>query len=282
MHQVTGYDVYRYKEPTTPATQFLIKNRYSRVTKGSITILIRTAHVRIEIRKIKFKVLDVLTPFLLYLKDMDRLHRFRHLAIKWLIQLLKHAGHNNEFNFKIFVDVIYLSGKLVLHVIDLATTFNSARFLRSMSAKDTWEAIHIITHDAGTNFAFVKFRSEVKIMGITCKQVPIMRAELDSSTNDIAVLQMAVKAVNDTAGPDGLVPTLLVFGAYPRVSMDSPPSPSTIRRAEAIQKAMKALRRAAAERAVSNALNTRNRLNIDKLLLLPLQSEVMVWREKNG
>jgi len=26
---------------------------------------------------------------------------------------------------------------------------------------------------------------------------------------------MAVKAVNDTAGPDGLVPTLLVYGAYP-------------------------------------------------------------------
>jgi hypothetical protein len=29
------------------------------------------------------------------------------------------------------------------------------------------------------------------------------------------VLQIAVKAVNDTAGPGGLVPTLLVFGAYP-------------------------------------------------------------------
>jgi hypothetical protein len=28
-------------------------------------------------------------------------------------------------------------------------------------------------------------------------------------------LQMAVKAVNDTAGPDGLVLTLLVFGTYP-------------------------------------------------------------------
>ena len=28
-------------------------------------------------------------------------------------------------------------------------------------------------------------------------------------------LQMAVKAVNDTAGPNGLTPTLLVFGAYP-------------------------------------------------------------------
>ena len=34
---------------------------------------------------------------------------------------------------------------------------------------------------------------------------------------------MAVKAVNNTAGPDGLVPTLLVYGAYPRISnLDSP------------------------------------------------------------
>ena len=29
-------------------------------------------------------------------------------------------------------------------------------------------------------------------------------------------LQIAVKAVNDTAGPKGLVPTLLVFGIVPR------------------------------------------------------------------
>jgi hypothetical protein len=28
-----------------------------------------------------------------------------------------------------------------------------------------------------------------------------------------AILQMAVKAVNDTAEPNGLIPTLLIFGA---------------------------------------------------------------------
>ncbi|KAF1974170.1 hypothetical protein BU23DRAFT_567694 [Bimuria novae-zelandiae CBS 107.79] len=78
----------------------------------------------------------------------------------------------------------------------------------------------------------------------------IIRAELDSSTSDIAVLQIVVKAVNNTASLDELIPTLLVFGAYPRVSIDSPPLPSTIRRAEAIQKAIKALRRAAVERAL--------------------------------
>ena len=37
---------------------------------------------------------------------------------------------------------------------------------------------------------------------------------------------MAVKAVNDTTGPNGLVPTLLVYGAYPRISKLDPPAPS--------------------------------------------------------
>jgi hypothetical protein len=32
LHHVTGEDVYRYKELTMPATQFLIEDRYSRIT----------------------------------------------------------------------------------------------------------------------------------------------------------------------------------------------------------------------------------------------------------
>jgi len=35
---------------------------------------------------------------------------------------------------------------------------------------------------------------------------------------------MAVKAVNNTASPDGLVPTLLVYGAYLRISNPDPPT----------------------------------------------------------
>ena len=35
---------------------------------------------------------------------------------------------------------------------------------------------------------------------------------------------MAVKAVNNTAGLDGLVPTLLVYGAYLRISNLDPPA----------------------------------------------------------
>jgi len=39
---------------------------------------------------------------------------------------------------------------------------------------------------------------------------------------------MAVKAINNTAGPNGLVPTLLVYRVYLRISNLGPPAPSII------------------------------------------------------
>ncbi|KAF7567022.1 DUF1421 multi-domain protein [Pyrenophora tritici-repentis] len=283
--------------------------------------------------------------------ELRRLHRrFGHPAVTRLVKLLKDAGHNDfeertleevtkfchhcqlhssaprrfkftlkddhHFNYEILVDVMYLSNKPVLHVVDSSTAFQGARFLSAISAKETWQALRIlwidtyqgppdiITHDAGTNFASAEFRAEAKIMGVTCKQVPteahwsigkteryhaplrrawdILHAELTDTMSDDAILQMAVKAVNDTAGPDGLVPTLLVFGAYPRMTAESPPSPSMVKRSEAIQKATKALRKLTAERQVADALNTRNGPATADMLALPLQSEVLVWRESDG
>jgi hypothetical protein len=49
---------------------------------------------------------------------------------------------------------------------------------------------------------------------------------------------MAVKAVNNTAGPDGLVLTLLVYGAYPRMTNLDPSASSIIDQAIAIRKAI--------------------------------------------
>jgi hypothetical protein len=45
---------------------------------------------------------------------------------------------------------------------------------------------------------------------------------------------MAVKAINNTAGPNGLVPTLLVYRAYLKISNLDPPAPSIIERAAII------------------------------------------------
>jgi len=45
---------------------------------------------------------------------------------------------------------------------------------------------------------------------------------------------MAVKAINNTASPNGLVPTLLVYGAYLRISNLGLSAPSIIEQATVI------------------------------------------------
>ena len=87
---------------------------------------------------------------------------------------------------------------------------------------------------------------------------------------------MAVKAVNDTAGPDGLVPTLLVYGAYLRMSNLGPPAPSITERAAIIWKAMAEIVKLRAKQTVNNALYYRNGPNITLVYNLPLNSKVLI------
>ena len=92
---------------------------------------------------------------------------------------------------------------------------------------------------------------------------------------------MAFKAFNDTAGPDGLVPTLLVFGAYLQIAELDVPSPTVIQRANAVKKAIAEICKLYAERQVANILNMRNGPNIDTVYDLPLNLLVLVQREGN-
>jgi hypothetical protein len=87
---------------------------------------------------------------------------------------------------------------------------------------------------------------------------------------------MAVKAVNDTAGPNGLVPTLLVYGAYPRMSNLDPPAPFIIDRAAIIQKAMAEIVKLRAKQAINSALYHRNGPDITRVYNLLLNSKVLI------
>jgi hypothetical protein len=49
---------------------------------------------------------------------------------------------------------------------------------------------------------------------------------------------MTFKAINDSIGPNGLVPTLLVYGAYPQMTENDLLSLTVLQRAIAIKKAM--------------------------------------------
>ena len=109
----------------------------------------------------------------------------------------------------------------------------------------------------------------------------ILRSE-DSSASPEASLQMAIKAINDTAGPDGIIPTLLVFGAYPRITEDSAPSATLRQRALIIQKATEAIRKLHAMCQINKALTARNGPVTLNTTQLPPQSLVRVWGEKCG
>jgi hypothetical protein len=96
-------------------------------------------------------------------------------------------------------------------------------------------SLDLITNNAGKNFVSKEFKEYTNTMGICTKAVPveahnsiniveqyhsllqqvyqIIVVKLSRIDRDTA-LQIAFKALNDTAGPDGLVSTLLVFGVY--------------------------------------------------------------------
>jgi len=94
-------------------------------------------------------------------------------------------------------------------------------------------------------------------------------------------LQMAFKALNDSVGPNGLVPTLLVFGAYPQMVDLDAPLPIVVQRSIALRKAMEEIKKLRAECQVSNALNSRNGPHVDAIHDLPINSPILVWREGN-
>ena len=87
---------------------------------------------------------------------------------------------------------------------------------------------------------------------------------------------MAVKAINNTASPNGLVPTLLVYGAYLRISKLDPPTPSVMDRAAIIRKVMAEIVKLRAKQTVNNALYYYNGPNITLVYNLPLNSKVLI------
>ena len=157
--------------------------------------------------------------------------------------------------------------------------------------------------DADTNFTGLDFKQAANSINIEVKEVPveahhsigkvevyyaplcrsyeIICVELGPEYSDDICLQLAIKAVNDTIGPNGLVPILLVFGAYPRIA-DEPPSTLVLKRAQAIKSTVKELQRLNARRKLQSALSTRNGLNTMSVLDLPLQSDVLIYRENDG
>jgi hypothetical protein len=96
-----------------------------------------------------------------------------------------------------------------------------------------------------------------------------------------SILQMSLKALNDSVEFDDLVSTLLMFEAYLRmIELDA--SSSTItQRVIVMKKAMNEVKRFMTIRRINDALNTRNESSTASLHDLSLNASVLIFREGN-
>lgn len=92
---------------------------------------------------------------------------------------------NFQFNHTIYAYVLHINRRTILHVVEEATYYQAATWLKSMTANDLWLALRrcwidvyvgpldMITHDAGKNFITPSFQSEAYLFNIRTKEVPI-------------------------------------------------------------------------------------------------------------
>jgi hypothetical protein len=90
------------------------------------------------------------------------------------------------------------------------------------------------------------------------------------------ILQMTVKAINDTTDFDELMSTLLVFEAYSRMHVMNSSISSINQRIMIIEKVMIEVRKFRAERQVADALNIKNNLIIIPIHDLLLNFNVLI------
>lgn len=90
---------------------------------------------------------------------------------------------------------------------------------------------------------------------------------------------MSIKAFNDSAGPNGLIPTLLVFEVYPHVSWDDSPTSTVQERIETVRRAMEELRARRAKDIVNFAKNDRNGPKYLHLANVNIGDQELVFRE---
>ncbi len=103
-----------------------------------------------------------------------------------------------------------------------------------------------------------------------------LQIELETDIIKKLMLQMIVKAINDTIELDELMLTLLVFDAYSRMHAMNSSTLTVNQRAMIIEKAITEVRKIRIERQVVDALNARNESIVTSIHDLFLNSNVLI------
>ena len=194
------------------------------------------------------------------------------------------------FNEEVALDVMYLDSQPVLHVVDLQVAYQNAEFLEKQSADDIWETFLRCWATVYLGFpnrmrvdrarVFTGRRSEqlTNLHGITLQfsgveahnalgigeryHAPLRRVyhvvraaspSIDRST----ALRCAVKGVNDSMGPEGFIPTLLVYGTMPNFPVRNITQPKQRERMVALAAARSEMATITADLRVSRALRAK-------------------------
>lgn len=194
------------------------------------------------------------------------------------------------FNQRVAIDLFWLDGQAKLHVVDIGIGFNSSIFINSHTVEavkqafiDCWVSIYIgfpskMRIDQGSQFQSTRWEGRASESGIILKpsgveshnsiglgeryHAPLRRIynkirTTSSSLSKESVLRLGLKAMNDTAAPNGLVPSLLVFGVLPRLPIANHSFPDQVARMNVLQIARKEMETVVAQLRVRQALNSR-------------------------
>ena len=223
------------------------------------------------------------------------------------------GGESVKFNEEVVIDIMYLDGKPVLHLVDAETHFSATRFLPDVSTRTVWSTIvqcwssvytglpNKIRVDQGTafgdGFMAIAKSSDVDVvrtgieshssMGIgeryhgplrnTYRKLKLGYPLVDPSL----LLSMSDFAMNNTLGPEGVVPSVLVFGEFPSLRMiHEPPTPKSavFDRARVANAARKEIEHHMARLRLQRALRHRVPRSADASF--QPGDMVLVWREK--
>ena len=180
-----------------------------------------------------------------------------------------------------------INGNQILHVVDRDTRFSSATILHGESTSDVWKSYleiwvnkyvgfpDVISVDQGPQFQSKEWKSLLQLAGIKFKPSGVEHHnainvgeryhsflrkifhKIESSHPSYSashVLSIAVRVMNDTAGPNGLVPTLLVFGILPRIPLIPTQLPSQVARFKVMKEARTEMMRIVAKSKLKTAL----------------------------
>lgn len=143
--------------------------------------------------------------------------------------------------------------------------------------KDNAELLHIETKAVPVESANSMSIIE-RYHGPVRREFKIIKSEAPD-LSDEEILQLAIKSINDSVGPGGIIPTLQVYGALPRLGFNTDKSTPTMQqRAISVRKATQEMTKHFARTQISGATRTRNGPDTSDIRNAPVNTPVLVYR----